>query len=111
MSNNDVVKVLMEIRDLLAEINSKLDRIETKLGDNKVKSSPNVVNPLILLELPDNLRASYMALLQLKEATAEDVASITGRGRAIESHYLNTLVEMGYIGKRRVGRKVHFYLR
>jgi hypothetical protein len=42
---------------------------------------------------------------------AEDVASITGRGRAIESHYLNTLVEMGYIGKKRVGRKVHFYVR
>jgi len=105
----ELVKILVTIRDILTEINKKLEKIEMKLGDSN-KGYYDNVNPLLLLELPDNLRSSYMALLQLKEATAEEVAAITGRRRAIESHYLNILVEMGYIRKRRTGRKVYFYL-
>lgn len=67
-----------------------------------------ISDPLTLLEMPDNLRATAMAILELKEAMAEDVTRITGRGWAIESHYLNTLVRMGFL-KKRIGRKVVYY--
>jgi len=36
------------------------------------------------------------------------VSKITGRKRAIESAYLNQLARMGYVIKRRVGKKVVF---
>jgi len=109
MNDKELRDILVEIRDLLMNINKRLEKIETKMDGRKVISDIDSVDPLVLLELPDNLRTSYMVVLQLKEATAEEVAAITKRGRAIESHYLNTLVNMGYLNKKRVGRKVYFY--
>lgn len=61
-----------------------------------------------LLELPDNLRKTVMAVSELGEATAEEVAEKTTRIRNIESHYLNTLVQMDHLHKKRKGRKVYF---
>ena len=111
MSNEEVLQILLELRDILREINRKLDKISVGGKEDGKRTIVNGIDPLTLLELPDNLRNSYMVLLQLKEATAEDVASVTGRGRAIESHYLNTLVNMGYLDKKRVGKKVYFSLK
>lgn len=91
-----------EIISLLNEILEVLKRIERKL-DGKKKTT---LDPFLLLELPDNLRMTAMALMEIKRGTASDVAKITKRGRAIESHYLNTLVRMGYVKKRREGRRV-----
>ncbi len=99
------VNDLKEIVLLLRKILDVLERIEKKISKNDKKEEISI-NPLILLELPDNLRETIMALIKLKKATASDVAKITGRGRAIESHYLNTLVKMGYVRKRREGRRV-----
>jgi len=109
MRYNDLIVLLREIRDILIEINKKLNNLQStfKISVDDINS----VDPLILLELPDNLRTSYTVLLKLKKATAKDVANVTKRGRAIESHYLNTLVKMGYLRKERVGRKVYFYIR
>jgi len=92
-----------EIVALLEKILEVLENIERKLESNrKIKG----MDPFTLLELPDKLRETAIALIKLESATASDVARITGRGRAIESHYLNTLVRMGYAKKRRDGRRV-----
>ncbi len=64
----------------------------------------------VLLLLPDHQRKTFEAMTKLKEASAEQVASETKRARAIESAYLNQLVQMGYLEKRKKGRVVYFYL-
>ncbi len=63
-----------------------------------------------LLNLPDHLRKSAMAIASLGEATASEVAKETGRVRAVESDYLNQLVSLGHVKKKRKGRDVYFYL-
>ena len=42
-----------------------------------------------LQELPDHLEESMIALIELGQGTAEDVAEKTGRVRNLESSYLN----------------------
>lgn len=63
-----------------------------------------------LLSLPDHLRKSALGLATLGEATATDLSKETGRVRAVESDYLNQLVSMGLVKKKRKGRDVHFYV-
>jgi len=102
--SEELLELLRDIRNLLRKIDERLERLEAKVNGRR-----DISDPLTLLEMPDNLRTTAMAVLELKEATAEDVARITGRGRAIESHYLNTLVRMGFLRKKRVGRRVVYY--
>jgi len=99
---------------LLKELNEKIDKILTVqyhilsiIEQDKCEHKP--LDVFELLELPDHIRKTAMAMNKLKEATAEDVSLETGRERSIESAYLNQLVRYGYIQKRREGRKVIFY--
>jgi len=64
-----------------------------------------------LLKFPDHLRATYLALMELEEATAEQVAEKTGKVRNLESHYLCQLVFSGHVEKHRRGRKLYFKIR
>jgi len=100
----EILELLRSIRDALLRIDKRLERIEKRIDGRK-----EIDDPFALLEMPDNLRMTAMAVLELKEATADDVARITGRGRAIESHYLNALVNLGFLKKRREGRRVVYY--
>ncbi|MET1124520.1 MAG: helix-turn-helix domain-containing protein, partial [Archaeoglobaceae archaeon] len=59
-------------------------------------------------DLPENIRRTVAALLRLKEATASDVARLTGRKRATESHYLNILHSLDIVRKKKVGRKIYY---
>ena len=61
-----------------------------------------------ILKIPPNLIKTYNALMQLKEAQAEQVAAITKRARAYESHKLKRLYEEGHISRRNEGRKVFY---
>ncbi len=106
-------------------LNMKLDRIIRLLEKiiDMLERKPRVsetpenygqlteyLDAITLLSLPDHLRRTAIALAKLGgEATAEEVSRETGRARAVESAYLNQLVAMGYIAKKRKGRKVYFY--
>ncbi len=103
----DEIEILKDIRDAILRIERKLKEIENNLQKNG--GMKEISNPLELLELPDNLRITAMAMLKIKEGTAEDVSKITGRSRPIESHYLSSLVRLGFLKKKRVGRKVIYY--
>ena len=70
-----------------------------------IKLEPDMMT---LLLLPTALRKTVMALYKLGEATAEDLARETKRLRAVESSAANQLVRMGFLAKRREGRKVVF---
>ncbi len=110
--------------DLLVELNNKLDRIISLLEKmlraiemqakvrlrEELRGVEEYLDAVTLLSLPDHLRRTVLSLAKLGgEATAEEVSRETGRARAVESAYLNQLVAMGYLGKKRKGRKVYFY--
>lgn len=107
--------------NILQRINTNLEAIDVKLGNIEkflaAPSKPDVekletapLDVITLLSLPDHLRKTAMAISKLGEGMAEDVAGETGRTRAIESGYLNNLIRMGYVRKKRKGKKVIFYV-
>jgi hypothetical protein len=64
---------------------------------------------LFLLTMPDHLRETMMVLEAHSIVTAGEVASFTGRARALESSYLNQLTFQGIVRKERKGRDVYFH--
>jgi len=122
----DVNVLLKMLVDELIQVNKKLDlmieldgkmlkmqeeslqRITDKSYRRKaIKPAPDAMT---LLSLPSSLRKTVMALYKLKEATAEGISRETKRLRAVESASANQLVRMGYLKKKREGRKVYFYI-
>ncbi|AAB90729.1 MULTISPECIES: helix-turn-helix domain-containing protein [Archaeoglobus] len=63
---------------------------------------------MMMTDLPENIRKTAVALLRLGEATAEDIAKITGRKRSTESYYLNLMADLKLVKKKKVGRKIYF---
>jgi len=61
-----------------------------------------------LMELPNHLRETMLAVIALGEATATDVSGQTGKSRSSESDYLNQLERMGYLKRRYSTRKIYF---
>ena len=117
---NDAVLV-----DLLRKMNRNMELISRKLdrlievqrspGGQMLRTGATLPGDMpldvtTLLSLPDHLRKSAMALSTLTEATATDLSKETGRVRAVESDYLNQLVSMGLVKKKRKGRDVYFYV-
>ena len=61
-----------------------------------------------LIELPNHLRETMLAVISFGEATATEVSKQTGKARSSESDYLNQLRRMGYLKKRYASRKVYY---
>ncbi len=61
-----------------------------------------------ILELPKHLQVTVTTLLKLGVATADDVAQVTGKVRAVESNYLNQLTYMKIVKKQRQERRMLF---
>jgi Zn-dependent M32 family carboxypeptidase len=97
---------LEQIISLQKEMMQRLDRGEkaTEEADN----GSSGLSVAVLLRLPDHLRKTMVALSKLVEGRADEVASITGRARAIESGYLNQLVRLGYVKKIRKKHQIYF---
>ena len=106
--------ILRQILKTLQEINEKLDRAPANSDDEDGTVKP--LDAVALLELPDHLRRTAMALHELGRATAERVCEKTGNSRSIESAYLNQLVRSGYVRKERGKgeaenpKKVYFFV-
>jgi hypothetical protein len=111
--------------DLLRKLNRNMELVSKKLDkliEIQRSSAGHMTRPTVevpeglpldvatLLSLPDHLRKSALALSSLGEGTATDLSKETGRVRAVESDYLNQLVSMGLIKKKRKGRDVYFYI-
>jgi Fic family protein len=106
------LSVLEKIKDNLEKLNEKIDVLidMQKTTEQDVPKLPDTSFDVItLLNLPDHLRKTAIAICRNVRATAEDIADITNRARAMESSYLNQLVTMGYIKKQRKGKKTYFY--
>jgi hypothetical protein len=115
---------LRDIRRGIDQLNRKMDLLleqyrkpsnalsannRSKLGVEVEKATSDGFDVVTLLSLPDHLRKTAMTLCRLGRASAEDVARETHRARAAESDYLNQLVSMGHLRKRRSGRTVYFF--
>jgi hypothetical protein len=113
-----VVDLLRKLNRNMELVTKKLDRlieVQRSAGGSVVRPSVFVPENLpldvtTLLGLPDHLRKSALALATLGEGTATDLSKDTGRVRAVESDYLNQLVSMGLVKKKRKGRDVYFYI-
>ena len=113
----ELVDLLKKMNRSMENISRKLDRIIELQRPSGQISRPTVNLPedmpldvTTLLSLPDHLRKSALGLTTLGEATATDLSKETGRVRAVESDYLNQLVSMGLVKKKRKGRDVYFYV-
>ena len=122
----DVNEMLTMLVDAFNQVNKKLDSI-IELNGKMLKTQEEFLqritnesyrrkaiklepDAMTLFSLPRSLRKTVMVLYKLKEATAEDLARETKRLRAVESASANQLVRMGYLKKKREGRKVYFYI-
>lgn len=92
----------MKIIEKLDEIDKKLDKLIFIHNNSNLKVDCN------LLDLPKHLQETMIALNKLKQGTASEVAKITGKARANESHNLNYLVNLGYASKIRHKREIIF---
>lgn len=103
--------VWREVLERLRCIENRISDIEKILRNERVGQIQINVPESTLLKLPDHLRKTYLVLCDLKEATANDVAIRTGRVRAIESSYLNTLVMLNLVKKKRRSKNQVFSLK
>ena len=94
-------KIFRELR----QINNRLTDIERDL-----KPQQAVITVSALDGLPDHLRKTIKVFNGHAELSAQDVSVQTGRCRALESNYLNQLVRLSLVKKRRSGRKATFYI-
>lgn len=97
---------LEQIISLQKEMLQRLDRGEKP--PEELDNGGSGLSVAILLKLPDHLRKTMVALSKLIEGRADEVASITGRARAIESGYLNQLVRLSYVKKIRKKHQIYF---
>lgn len=108
------LNVLEKIRENLEKLNEKVEiMIELQKHDRKEVQPTLADAPLdvmTLLSMPDHLRKTAMAICRLGRATADETADQTKRARAVESAYLNQLVNMGHLKKERNGRKAYFFV-
>ena len=96
---NQIFKEMMTVRQ-------RLDDIENNFSS--WKPEPVQVPESSLITLPDHLRKTYVVVASKGECDAVQVSNHTGRCRAIESNYLNQLLRMGWLSKRRISKAVYF---
>jgi len=103
--------MIIKMNDEIITLQKKILQL---LNKKEISSITNEINTVLdvktLLSLPASLRKTLLALYKLRKATAEDLSKETKRLRAVESNCANQLVRMGYVKKRREGKKVYFYL-
>ena len=116
MLTSKPIAVLEKIKESLERLNEKMEvMIEIQKNSGDAQRSVGVLpdaslDVMTLLSMPDHLRKTAMTICRCGRATAEDVAELTRRARAVESAYLNQLVIMGYVKKERKGRKAYFFV-
>lgn len=117
LSNKKPLNILVKIKENLEKLNDKIEiMIEIQKSNNSNKEKATLSLPdasldvMTLLSMPDHLRKTAMIICRCGRVTAEEVAEQTTRARAVESSYLNQLVIMGYLKKKREGRKAYFFI-
>ena len=98
--------ILEQIFKEMINVRQRLDNIENNFS--VWKPQPIQMPESSLIALPDHLRKTYAVVATKGECDAVQVSNHTGRCRAIESNYLNQLLRMGWLSKRRISKTVNF---
>ncbi len=98
--------ILDQIFKEMMNVRQRLDNIETNFSN--WNPQPVQMPESTLIALPDHLRKTFVVVANKGECDAAQVSNHTGRCRAIESNYLNQLLRMGWLNKRRISKEVHF---
>jgi len=108
-----LLKALRKEYSTLLAMNKNLEKIRQSLQSLNLKMlvTPTKEYETLARQLPSHLAKTYFSLLPLERATASQVASKTGKARAVESLYLNTLHKLGYVEKERDRRVVVFFIK
>jgi hypothetical protein len=100
------------IEERLENLEKRLDDFEQSIKlimkeENPIsRASPSAMTDL--LNLPNSIQKTMLALQELREGTAAEVAIKTSRNRSVETIYLNGLVRMGQVARQRRGHRVYF---
>jgi len=118
---DSILAALERISETLERLSEKLDRIiedrprtrgeERRQPTFLQREGPEgykTLDVMTLLSLPDHLRKAAMVVCERGKVTATEVSNETGRARAVESSYLNQLVNLGHLKKERKRRTVYF---
>ncbi len=116
----DIQKLIKEIKELqddtntifeknMAIINEKTKEIIDLLQRQTFQIQKEDIQTSVLLEIPDHMRKSLITLMEKREATAEEISVETERSRSLESAYLNSLSNWGYVKKIRKGQLVYYH--
>ena len=98
--------VLDRIFQEMLNIRYRLDDLENTISN--WHPQPVEISESKLISLPDHLRKSFIIVASRGECNATEVSNLTGRSRAMESNYLNQLIRMGWLTKRRESRTLNF---
>jgi len=98
-------KRLEDVEKRLEKLENIVSGIVSSMGE---RATIHSVDRAELMSIPDSLRKTMIAILELKEATADETARKTGRTRSLETIYLNQLTRIGYLSRSRKGRKIYF---
>lgn len=102
-------KRISRIVSLLERIDENIEALKNaSIRREDVRVRSRQVAGVDILSLDGHLQKTMLVILRLGRGTAGEVASRTGRSRALESLYLNQLSQMGYVHRERVGRVVYF---
>ena len=108
---NQILERLKKLEENLKQIQKRVERFETRQPPRREQTNQlnaQTIFEIDLMNLPDNLRKTVLALVQLGEASPEEVAERTNRTRGLENIYLNQLERLGYIEKSKKGRRVYY---
>jgi len=97
-------KMLEKVFNRIDDLNRKMDKI---IADKPL--NPDIRSVDLLLELPNHLRRTLLAIAKLDcPCTAIMVSNITGRTRARESTCLSQLRREGFLNKERKGKLFYY---
>ena len=103
-----ILESIEQMTVILQQLNEKLDLITNK-ENQEVRPSLDIIS--ILTDLDEAVIPTVKALFQLHEASAEQIAKITGRSRSRESQHLQKLHKLNYIEKIRKGREMVYRIK
>jgi hypothetical protein len=104
MSKQSVEERLENLEKRIEELEQS--RLSPRNEESINRASPSAMTDL--LNLPDSMQKTMLALQEIREGTAAEVALKTERNRSVETIYLNGLVRTGQVSRERRGHRVYF---
>ena len=100
---NGYTQRVTKLEFAVAKLKTQMKQFEVVISSI---AEPKPLSSSPFSDLPQHLRKSYLAIANHGECDALAASAITKRKRAAESRVLNRLVDMGWLGKKRVAKGI-----